>query len=46
MGKKLCKYGEDLNQKGKKFKYVCKKCGLSSTKEEYCCKPKRMKKSA
>jgi len=46
MGKKLCKYGVDLNKKGKKLKYQCKKCGLSTTKEEFCCKPAKLKKSA
>ncbi len=46
MGKKLCKYGVELNKKDKKLKYMCKKCGLPTTREEYCCKPVKLKKSA
>ncbi len=46
MSKKLCKEGVELNRKDKKLKYECKKCGLKSYKEDYCCKPHKIKKAA
>lgn len=46
MSKKLCKYGVELNSGDLKLKYYCKKCGATSSKEKYCCKPLKLKKSA
>lgn len=46
MTRKLCDKGLELNDKDKKLKYLCKKCNLSATKEKYCCKPVRLKKTA
>jgi lipopolysaccharide biosynthesis regulator YciM len=44
--KKLCKKGESINKEDKKLKYSCKKCGLQAQKEDWCCKPEKIKKSA
>jgi hypothetical protein len=44
--KKLCKNGKFINPEDKKLKYLCKKCGLHAPKEELCCKPEKLKKSA
>jgi len=46
MSKRLCKEGEVLNKKDKKFRYECKKCGMKSNKEESCCKPIKIIKEA
>lgn len=46
MSKTLCKKGDSLNKKDKKLKYECKKCGGQAIKEEFCCKPKKIKKAA
>ena len=46
MSKKLCKEGEILNLKDKKLKFECKKCGMRSFKEDYCCEPHKLKKAA
>lgn len=46
MSKKLCNYGIEINPEKGKSKYKCKKCGLYSSKEKYCCKPVKLKKSA
>jgi len=46
MSKKLCKKGESLNKKGKKLTFECKKCGMKTYKENFCCKPFKIIKAA
>jgi hypothetical protein len=46
MSKKLCKEGHVINKKDKKLKYECKKCGVISHKEDYCCKPVKITNAA
>ncbi len=40
MSKKACKTGKE--EKSRKAKYTCKKCGLSAIKEKNLCKPKEI----
>jgi hypothetical protein len=46
MGKKLCKEGEELEEKlqDRKMKYLCTKCEKPSPKEKWCCKPRKIKR--
>ncbi|WP_430809451.1 MULTISPECIES: hypothetical protein [unclassified Carboxylicivirga] len=46
MGKKKCKDPDNLKHPVVKesHKYVCKKCGCGSKKEEKLCKPQKIKK--
>lgn len=46
MSKKLCNTGLSLNKSNLKLKYKCKKCDFRATKEKFCCKPVKLKKSA
>jgi len=46
MSKKLCKEKSDSDNKEKKLKYECKKCGQKSHKEDNCCKPVKIIKAA
>jgi hypothetical protein len=46
MGKKLCQNGEELKPDDKKLKYLCKKCNRTSAKENRCCRPVKLKKTA
>jgi len=40
MSKKLCKTSKE--EKAKKAKFTCKKCGLVAAKEKHLCKPKEL----
>ncbi len=41
MAKKLCEKKDIKSKDGEKKKFECKKCGLSSNKENRLCKPKQ-----